>query len=71
MIIGKLIPARASIIVERPTPIAEIAMPESLLLPFIFDFERPEPMLAGEEESLFELLQAGPVAGSAYVAEPD
>jgi DNA-directed RNA polymerase subunit beta' len=72
VIIGKLIPARAAITVERPTPIAEIAMPESLLLPFIFDFERPEPMLAGEEESLFELLQAGPgAATSAYVAEPD
>jgi len=72
VIIGKLIPARATITVERPTPIAEIALPESLLLPFIFDFERPEPMLPGEEESLFELLQAGPgSATAAYVAEPD
>ena len=75
VIIGKLIPARASIIVERPTPIAEIPMPESLLLPFIFDFERPEPLLPGDEESLFELLQASPgvLAGTAagYVAEPD
>ena len=71
VIIGKLIPARAPIIVERPTPIAEIAMPESLLLPFIFDFEHPEPMIAGEEESLFELLQAGTPSSSAYVAEPD
>jgi len=75
VIIGKLIPARAPIIVERPTPIAEIAMPESLLLPFIFDFERPEPLLPGDEESLFELLQQGPgaLAGAAagYVAEPD
>src|SRR4029077_16753068 len=48
VIIGKLIPARAPILLERPPPIAEIALPESLLLPFIFDFERPEPMLAGE-----------------------
>jgi hypothetical protein len=75
VIIGKLIPARAPITVERPTPIAEISMPESLLLPFIFDFERPEPLLPGDEESLFELLQAGPgaLAGTAagYVAEPD
>ena len=72
VIIGKLIPARAPIIVERPTPIAEIAMPESLMLPFIFDFERPEPSLMGQEESLFELLQSAPGAGgSAYVAEPD
>src|SRR5690606_41816471 len=62
VIIGKLIPARASIIVERPTPIAEISMPESLLLPFIFDFERPEPLLPGDEESLFELLQSSPGA---------
>jgi len=76
VIIGKLIPARAPITVERPTPIAEISMPESLLLPFIFDFERPEPLLPGDEESLFELLQASPgaaLAGTAagYVAEPD
>ena len=74
VIIGKLIPARAPIIVERPTPIAEIAMPESMLLPFIFDFERPQPLLPGEEESLFELLQqspAGALATASYVAEPD
>ncbi len=75
VIIGKLIPARASIIVERPTPIAEISMPESLLLPFIFDFERPEPLLPGDEESLFELLQSSPGAltgaAAGYVAEPD
>ncbi|MEZ4553657.1 MAG: DNA-directed RNA polymerase subunit beta' [Dehalococcoidia bacterium] len=75
VIIGKLIPARAPITVERPTPIAEISMPESLLLPFIFDFERPEPLLPGDEESLFELLQQGPGAlagaGAGYVAEPD
>ena len=74
VIIGKLIPARAPIIVERPTPIAEIAMPESLLLPFIFDFERPQPLLPGDEESLFELLQQGPagaLATASYVAEPD
>ena len=73
VIIGKLIPARAPITVERPTPIAEIAMPESLLLPFIFDFERAEPMLAGEAESLFELLQASPAGAptTSYVAEPD
>ena len=63
---------RAQITVERPTPIAEIAMPESMLLPFIFDFERPDPSLVGQEESLFELLQTAPgAAGSAYVAEPD
>ena len=47
-------------------------MPESMLLPFIFDFERPDPSLVGQEESLFELLQTAPgAAGSAYVAEPD
>ncbi|MBM4415495.1 MAG: DNA-directed RNA polymerase subunit beta' [Chloroflexi bacterium] len=72
VIIGKLIPARAPIIVERPTPIAEIPMPESLLLGFTFDFELLEgPSLEGE--SLFELLQTAPggVSGSAFVAEPD
>ena len=72
VIIGKLIPARAPITVERPPQIAEISMPESLMLPFIFDFERPDPSLVGAEESLFELLQTAPgAAGSAYVAEPD
>ena len=47
-------------------------MPESLLLPFIFDFERPEGV-EGEGPSLAELMQSEPgelaVAGS-YVAEP-
>ncbi len=72
VIIGKLIPARAPITVERPPQVAEISMPESLMLPFIFDFERPDPSLVGQEESLFELLQTAPgAAGSAYVAEPD
>ena len=73
VIIGKLIPARAPITVERPVPIAEIPIPESLLLPFIFDFERPE-LLDGEEESLAELMQAEPgelALAGAYVAEPD
>ena len=73
VIIGKLIPARAQITVERPTPIAEIPIPESLLLPFIFDFERPEG-IEGEDAALAELMQAEPgklaLAGS-YVAEPD
>ena len=73
VIIGKLIPARASITVERPVPIAEIPIPESLLLPFIFDFERPD-LLEGEEESLAELMQTEPgelALAGAYVAEPD
>ncbi|MYB42990.1 MAG: DNA-directed RNA polymerase subunit beta' [Chloroflexi bacterium] len=73
VIIGKLIPARAPITVERPVPIAEIPIPESLLLPFIFDFERPE-LLDGEDESLAELMQAEPgelALAGAYVAEPD
>ena len=72
VIIGKLIPARAPIIVERPTPIAEIPMPESMLLGFTFDFERLEAPSA-EGESLFELLQTAPggAGGSSFVAEPD
>ena len=73
VIIGKLIPARAQITVERPEPIAEMPMPESLLLPFIFDFERPEGP-DGEMESLAELMQAEPgdlALAGAYVAEPD
>ena len=73
VIIGKLIPARAEITVERPAPIAEMPMPESLLLPFIFDFERPDGV-EGEGESLAELMQAEPgdlAMAGAYVAEPD
>ena len=73
VIIGKLIPARAEVTVERPAPIAEMPMPESLLLPFIFDFERPDSASA-EGESLAELMQAEPgdlAMAGAYVAEPD
>ena len=74
VIIGKLIPARAQITVERPAPIAEMPMPESLLLPFIFDFERPGGIEPSEGGTLAELMQSEPgelaVAGS-YVAEPD
>ena len=73
VIIGKLIPARVPITVERPEPIAEMPMPESLLLPFVFDFERPGD-LDFDGESLAELMGAEPadlaLAGS-YVAEPD
>ena len=72
VIIGKLIPARAQVTVERPEPIAEIPIPESLLLPFVFDFERPEGL--EEEESLAELMQAEPgdfALAGAYVAEPE
>jgi len=73
VIIGKLIPARAKIVVERPTPIAEIAMPESLLLPFIFDFERQE-LLVGATPSVFQpsTEMAAELAGAgSYVAEPE
>ncbi|MBM3139173.1 MAG: DNA-directed RNA polymerase subunit beta' [Chloroflexi bacterium] len=73
VIIGKLIPARARITVERPTPVAEIAMPESLLLPFIFDFERQE-LLVGESPSVFQPTpeMTAELAGVAsYVAEPE
>ena len=73
VIIGKLIPARAKITVERPTPIAEIAMPESLLLPFIFDFERQEALL-GEESSVYapgEEITAELAGATPFVAEPD
>ena len=71
VIIGKLIPARAKITVERPVPIAEIPMPESLLLPFLFDFEREdqlgdESMYALDADSQRELAGA-----TSYVAEPD
>jgi DNA-directed RNA polymerase subunit beta' len=73
VIIGKLIPARAKITVERPTPIAEIAMPESMLLPFTFDFERGEALI-GETPSVFqpgEEIKAELAGAASYVAEPD
>ena len=70
VIIGKLIPARAKITVERPTPIAEIAIPESLMLPFLFEFER-DAQLA--EQSAFELVEADqvPELASTFMADPD
>ena len=73
VIIGKLIPARARVIVERPTPIAEIAMPESMLLPFIFDFERQE-LVYGEASSVFSTspdMKAELAGVTSYVAEPE
>ncbi len=73
VIIGKLIPARANVVVERPTPIAEIAMPESLMLPFTFDFERAESFL-GQTPSVFEPTEEmrAELAGvSSFTAEPD
>ena len=70
VIIGKLIPARAQITVERPTPIAEIPIPESLLLPFLFDFEREERMA---EEAALEAAggEPAPELATSFVAEPD
>ena len=73
VIIGKLIPARARVVVERPTPIAEIAMPESMLLPFIFDFERQE-LVYGEASSVFAPtaeMKAELAGVTSYVAEPE
>ena len=73
VIIGKLIPARARVTVERPTPIAEIAMPESMLLPFIFDFERQE-LVYGEASSVFAPtadMKAELAGMASYVAEPE
>jgi DNA-directed RNA polymerase subunit beta' len=72
VIIGKLIPARAKITVERPAPIAEIAMPESLLLPFTFDFERQE-ILVGETPTVFsptDDMKAELAGATSFVAEP-
>ncbi|MSQ36672.1 MAG: hypothetical protein EXR63_06045, partial [Dehalococcoidia bacterium] len=72
VIIGKLIPARAPVVVVRPVPIAEIAMPESLMLPFLFEFER-EAML-GEERAAVELLgteRVPELVAASFVAEPD
>ncbi|MCB1292937.1 MAG: hypothetical protein KDB45_15715, partial [Mycobacterium sp.] len=73
VIIGKLIPARANVVVERPTPIAEIAMPESLMLPFTFDFEREESFL-GQTPSVFEPTEEmrAELAGvTSFTADPD
>ena len=73
VIIGKLIPARAEVTVERPEPIAEIAMPDSMVLPFIFDFERQENII-GETPSAFmpsEEMTAELAGATSYVAEPD
>ena len=73
VIIGKLIPARASIVVERPEPIAEIAIPDSMILPFIFDFERQE-VIIGDTPTAFEAgeeITAELTGVTSYVADPD
>ena len=73
VIIGKLIPARAKIVVERPEPIAEIAIPDSMILPFIFDFERQE-MIIGDTPTAFEAgaeITAELAGVTSYVADPD
>jgi DNA-directed RNA polymerase subunit beta' len=73
VIIGKLIPARAKVTVVRPEPIAEIAMPDSMVLPFIFDFER-QGNLIGETPTVFqtsEEMTAELAGATSYVAEPD
>ncbi len=71
VIIGKLIPARASVVVERPTPIAEIPIPESLLLPFLFDFEREERLAAEQAAELSGEADRTPELATSFVAEPD
>jgi len=75
VIIGKLIPARAPVIVERPAPIAEIPMPESLLLPYMFDFERSSMLGQDDDVAIAELMGSMPEPGvptlSSFVAEPD
>jgi DNA-directed RNA polymerase subunit beta' len=73
VIIGKLIPARAKVTVVRPEPIAEIAMPDSMVLPFIFDFERQENLI-GDTPTVFqpsEEMTAELAGATSYVAEPD
>ena len=40
VIIGKLIPAKAEITVEIPEQIPEMQLPESIMLPFMFEFEK-------------------------------
>ncbi len=73
VIIGKLIPARATIVVERPEPIAEIAIPDSMILPFIFDFERQEVVI-GDAPTAFEAgdeITAELAGVTSYVADPD
>ena len=73
VIIGKLIPAQAKVTVVRPIPIAEIPIPESLLLPFLFEFEREERLAA--EAAALELSDGDQipevVAPTSFVAEPD
>ena len=69
----KLIHARATIVLERPEPIAEIAIPDSMILPFIFDFERQEVVI-GDAPTAFEAgdeITAELAGVTSYVADPD
>jgi DNA-directed RNA polymerase subunit beta' len=69
VIIGKLIPARATIELPPP-PVQEIALPEGLVL----EGEGAEELLS--EEDMTELMaaepeSAGPQVPTSYIAEPD
>ena len=71
VIIGKLIPAQAEVEVVRPEKIPEMALPESLMLPFLFEFEQVEAFDDESEEQPSEAELAAAGMTTQYVAEPD
>jgi DNA-directed RNA polymerase subunit beta' len=71
VIIGKLIPAKAEIVVEIPEQVPEMQLPESIVLPFMFEFEKEIlDQIHNEEE---EERQKEPVASvpERFVAKPE
>jgi DNA-directed RNA polymerase subunit beta' len=71
VIIGKLIPAKAEVTVEVPEQVPEMQLPESIVLPFMFEFEREILNQANNEEE--EERQKEPVASvpERFVAKPE
>ena len=71
VIIGKLIPAQAEVVVERPEKIPEMAIPESLMLPFLFEFEQIEAFGEDSSEAPSEAELAAVGMTTQYIAEPE
>ena len=70
VIIGKLIPAKAEITVEIPEQIPEMQLPESIMLPFMFEFEKEnlEKIDDSEERDIEEKVASIP---ERFVASPE
>ena len=71
VIIGKLIPAQAEVVVMRPEKSPEMAIPEALMLPFLFEFEQVEAFSEDSSEAPSEAEIAAVGMTTQYIAEPE